>query len=87
MRNNPRKRRDGKIPQDVIIYVDHSMNIAKQIDIALKKLGKDRSFLADQLCKSESEISKWMSGTHNFTLKTISKIEAILNYEIIKTNK
>ena len=42
--------------------------------------------LADMLGKKESEISKWMSGTHNFTLKTIAKIESVLNVCIINTN-
>ena len=33
--------------------------------------------LAEKLGKSEAEISKWLSGTHNFTLRSIAKIEAV----------
>lgn len=83
MSNNPRKKRRRNISNDVVRYVDHSMSIAKQIDLILKSLGKNQLYLAGKLGKSESEISKWMTGAHNFTLKTISKIEAVLNSTII----
>jgi len=39
--------------------------------------------LADSLKKYEAEISKWLSGTHNLTLKTISKLESVLPINII----
>lgn len=68
----------------MVIFVDHSMAIPKQIDMILKNQGKNHSYLANILGKSESEISKWMCGTHNFTLKTISKIEDKLGESIIK---
>jgi hypothetical protein len=35
--------------------------------------------------KTEAEISKWLSGFHNFTIKTIAKIEAVLNDKVITT--
>lgn len=83
MNQNPRKNRKRRIPNDVIRYVDHSISIAKQIDVILKSIDKNQLYLANLLGKSESEISKWMTGTHNFTLKTISKIEAVLNSTLI----
>ncbi len=33
--------------------------------------------LANAMGKTEAEISKWLCGFHNFTIKTISKIEAV----------
>ena len=36
------------------------------------------------LGKKESEISKWMRGTHNFTIDTISSIESVLGYPILQ---
>ena len=35
------------------------------------------------LGKSESEVSKWLGGTQNFTLKTIAMISAFLGEAII----
>jgi transcriptional regulator with XRE-family HTH domain len=43
--------------------------------------------LARLLGKNESEISKWITGTHNFTLKTISKNEAVLDESILVLNE
>ncbi len=36
------------------------------------------------LDKNESEISKWMRGTHNFTIETISQIENVLGVHILQ---
>lgn len=36
------------------------------------------------LGKKESEISKWMRGTHNFTIETILSIERVLDTHILK---
>ncbi|MBE6229702.1 MAG: helix-turn-helix domain-containing protein [Bacteroidales bacterium] len=33
--------------------------------------------------KKEAEISKWMSGQHNFTIRTIAKIENVLGDKIL----
>jgi hypothetical protein len=37
--------------------------------------------------KQEAEISKWLSGSHNFTIATIIKIETALEDEIISVKK
>ena len=47
----------------------------------------DQKDLARLLGKQESEISKWMSGTHNFTLKTLARIEDVLGSSVIKVLK
>ena len=80
---NPRKNRTRKVESGVVRYVEHSIAIAKQINIILNQLDKTQSDLAHLLGKKESEISKWMRGTHNFTLKTISKIEDALGTSIV----
>jgi len=41
--------------------------------------------LARKLNKSHSEISKWLTGTHTFTTKTLAKICLALEEEIIYT--
>ena len=39
--------------------------------------------LAEKLNKRPSEISKWLSGTHNFTIYTLYDIAKTLNVEVI----
>ena len=66
-------------------FVDNNLGIANQIHSILEKQGKTQKDLADLLGKKESQVSRWLSGMHNFTVKTISKIEGVLNEKIITT--
>jgi transcriptional regulator with XRE-family HTH domain len=84
LKNNRLEERRKKISKDIDIYVNHSFEIVDRIHEILLKQDKEQKDLAKMLGKSESEISKWMTGTHNFTLKTIAKIEAVLGETIIK---
>ena len=58
----------------------------KAVKIAkiLRGQGKTQRDLARALGKSESEISKWLTGLHNLELRTIYKIEAALGEEVIE---
>jgi antitoxin component HigA of HigAB toxin-antitoxin module len=75
----------NETPQDVKNFVDNSLEIAHQIDVLMKKKGMLQKDLANLLGKSEAEISRMLSGTHNLTIKSISKIEAVLEAKIITT--
>ncbi|MCX6272552.1 MAG: helix-turn-helix domain-containing protein [Bacteroidetes bacterium] len=70
-------------PKDIEIYVDKSYAIIDRIYDILERKGLEQKVLAKSLNKYESEISKWLKGDHNFTIQTLSKIEAILGEEII----
>ena len=39
--------------------------------------------LAEALGKNEAEISRWMRGTHNFTIRTLAKISNVLGTPIV----
>lgn len=82
-RNAKLEERRKKIPQDVKIYVEQAFKVADQIDFILKKQGKTQRDLATALGKSESEISKWLTGEHNFTLRSLAKIQAALNENVL----
>ena len=83
MKKNSIKDRAKKVPVEVKNMVIRSMGTARAINKILDKQGKTRRELADMLGKKESEISKWMRGTHNFTYLTICKIEAVLGERLI----
>ena len=51
-----------------------SFEIADRIDCILKRKGMTQKELAAKMGKRESEISKWLTGRHNFTTNTISGI-------------
>lgn len=64
------------------IFVKKNLALVNQIYEILDNKGWTQKDLASGLNKSESEISKWLSGTHNLTLQTICKIESILKEEV-----
>jgi ribosome-binding protein aMBF1 (putative translation factor) len=71
------------IPEQTKRSARISLDIASQINSILKRKNITQRDLASQLNKKESEISKWLSGSHNFTIKTLASIETILGEEII----
>lgn len=82
-RNKKLENRRKNIPNDVDIFVSNSFQIVDRIFEILEKKELEQKDLAKLLNKSESEISKWMTGTHNFTLRTLSKIKDVLKEDII----
>lgn len=63
--------------------VDLSFQIVDRIHEILIGKGLKQKDLAERLEKNESEISKWMRGTHNFTIETLVSIEDALGEPII----
>lgn len=74
----------NRVPKEERRYYRLSRDIASYIYNILRTYNISQKEFAQKIGKSESEISKWLSGNHNFTLKTIAKIESILNYDLIK---
>ena len=64
--------------------VDLSFQIVDRIHDILLFKGYRQKDLAIMLGKSEAEISKWMRGTHYFTIDTLSNIEEALGAPILK---
>ncbi len=87
MKNKRLEDRRKRIPKDIDIYVERSFQIVDRIHQILLEEGIDQKTLAKVLGKSESEVSKWMTGTHNFTLKSLSKIEVALGQPIFKVTE
>lgn len=85
MRKNSIKERAKRNSPEVKKLVKRSMAISKLISEILDRKGLNQKYLADGLGKKESEISKWLRGTHNFTFKTIGKIETVLGESLIYT--
>ena len=72
------------IPNELKVQIDLSFSIADKIASVLKKRGMTNKEFAKLVGKTEAEVSRWLGGTHNFTLKTIARISSALGCEIIK---
>lgn len=76
--------RREKVSSEVRRRVNLSFLIVDRIHNILEAKGLKQKDLANMLGKNESEISKWMRGTHNFTIDTISSIEEALGIPILQ---
>ena len=59
--------------------------IRQNVDLSFQIVkGLKQKDLASLLGKKEAEISKWMRGTHNFTIDTLVSIEKALGAHILQ---
>lgn len=63
--------------------VKRNLAIANRISNILTQKNMKPADLAKKMGKQRSEISKWLSGTHSFSTKTITNIECALGEDII----
>lgn len=64
--------------------VDYKMKLSAKIYAGLKNKGWKNLDLANALnLKSPSLVSKWLSGTHNFTADTLIDIQRVLDIKLL----
>ncbi len=71
------------IPAEQKAEFDLSFGIAERISEILKAKGLTQKDFARLLNKRDTEISKWLTGRHNFTTQTIARIETTLGSKLI----
>lgn len=72
-------------PPEVNKQMDLCVAIANRVFDILKERGMNQRDLARTLGKTETEVSRWLSGTHNLTIATIAKLATALGDDIITT--
>lgn len=72
-----------RVPEDIRLETDWSFAISDKIADALEKKGMTQKMFAKQIGKTETEVSRWLSGTHNFTLRTMARISSVLGMNLI----
>jgi transcriptional regulator with XRE-family HTH domain len=83
MKSKVAERMMAKMPEDVKIFVDKYADIVVRVNQLLKEKGFTQKDLAEKMDKKPSEISKWLGGDHNFTLRSIAKLEAELGETLL----
>lgn len=77
----------SKVPEDSRRTCSLSFGIAARILEILERKGWSQTELAKAIGKKDAEISRWLSGGHNFTIATIAKIETVLGEDILSVKK
>ena len=73
----------ASVSNDVKMELDMSFALADKIDMILREKNISQEQLAKKMGKTEAEVSRWLGGTHNFTLRTIAKISDSLGVKLL----
>lgn len=68
-----------------IRFVNKSIGVGEEIIAAMERKGMSQRDLARALNISETLVSRWLGGMHNFTLRTLTAIEEVLDTDLVLT--
>jgi len=71
------------ISPETKMQMELSVAIANRIYDILEEKGMTQKDFARLMGKTETEVSRWLSGTHNMTLATLCKISIALGENIL----
>ena len=88
--NKPRKydspilrRVQERISVEVTEQNDRRMGLAVKIADTLRSRGITNQEFAFMMGKKPSEVTRWLSGTHNFTTETLWQMERVLKIQLL----
>lgn len=84
MRSKVAQRLMAKMPEETKIFASKYADLVVLINQILKEKEYTQKSLAEKLEKKPSEIHKWLNGEHNFTLRSICKLEAELGETLLE---
>lgn len=75
---------DFSVPKEIKRYTNHSREIGIMISNYIASTqSMNKSKFAELVGKTASDVTRWVSGSHNFTILTLSLIEAKTGMSII----
>lgn len=89
-----KKRERGELSRAILARITpeqrartfKQMAIAVRIADALEAKGWSKSEFAARMSQQPSVITRWLSGTQNFTIDTLSDIEEMLGVQLLVTD-
>jgi hypothetical protein len=73
----------GEITTEEKVQTRLSFEISNKLFALMQERGLTKKQLADAIGKHPSEITRWLSGEHNFTISTIGMLSAFFGKPII----
>lgn len=77
------KKMVAEVPAEIKAEADLSFAIADRLDFLIKERGLTKKEFAAAIGKRPSEVTKWLSGQHNFTLRTIAMLSAFFGEALV----
>lgn len=73
----------NEIPQEKREETRISFAISNKLDTLMREKGLNKKQLAEALGKRPNEITRWLSGEHNFTISTLTMLSSFFGEPII----
>lgn len=73
----------GPIPDSLQKETELSFQISDRIYELMQERGLSKKQFADALGKRPCEVTKWLSGQHNFTIATLSMLSSFFGQPVI----
>lgn len=72
-----------QVPDEIKEEINLTFAISNKIDELMRERGLSKKQFADQIGRRPSEITRWLSGQHNFTVSTLAMLSAFFGKSII----
>ena len=72
-----------QVPDEIKEEINLTFAISNKIDELMRERGLSKKQFADQIGRRPSEITRWPSGQHNFTVSTLAMLSAFFGKSII----
>ena len=90
MNNNKPKRHSSPLIKKILAEITpaqrervaNKMLLAARLDDLMQERGWGKSQFAEKVDRNPSEITKWLSGSHNFTLDTLTDISMVFGISL-----
>ncbi len=73
----------AEIPNEEREATKLSFEISNRIHLLMEERGLSKKQFADAIGRRPSEITKWLSGEHNFTIATLAMLSTFFGKSII----
>lgn len=71
------------VPEDIQAEIDLSFKISNRIAELMATRNLSRKQFAEAIGKRPCEVTKWLSGQHNFTIATLAMLSSFFGLAII----
>lgn len=72
-----------QVPDEIKEEINLTFAISNKIDELMRERGLSKKQFADQIGRRPSEITRWLSGQHNFTVSTLAMLSTFFGKSII----
>ena len=85
--NSAFKEMLSDVSAEIKAEVNLSFAIAERLESLIKEKGLSKKEFAEAIGKRPSEVTKWLSGQHNFTLRTLAMLSTFFGENLVEVKR